>query len=749
MYIRQIALFILCLFAALLFNDDLAQALQFGVRYDITPSADQLPEDTRIVLENILNDSINEIPEGGDFFVTSVRWEEDWAIVSVSLADLDIPPDEGSNTRLADAPSYVVLLAESDGQWSGSVEGDPNMEKTMAKLPADVLSSFARNVLMGKQNNSPQAVQASYKLPWPSGFPWIRTDGYGDPGWHNSALWTFPANHSLDFDILGYTNSDILAAATGTIRYMCRGANNQWFVRVEDDDGVSLGYLHLDGATVPSNITELERVTQGQYMGRMREGWISDGCGTSEGTHIHIFFPYKPFTIDGYTFTETYTYQDVSLYSSQGNGGCCGCLPASCCGSAAMTTGADTPTFVLYDDYGNTQEPETTPLAMSMGQDDINFTLPTTPLPPPELAPVATATPIPDIDPPVFNTLVENQRNWSNQPQSLAFSWQSASDESELAGYRLYWGDDPNGTGEEFTTGTIYNPTELPEPNQPATRYLRVAAEDAAGNQSAWQTVAIWHYDPIAPSGSLTVASGSPTVRSLNVSLDLDADDEGSFVTQMRFSRDGNNWSAWEPYAISKAWQLANTDMQQTIFAQVQDEAGNTSETLAASITAVLNVELPSSPSYSIARSTFGMGGGDKSSPSYQVRGTSGQAYGTGRMQSTSYRVNSGYWAGSVCPTVEFVAGPTITTDGSTVTLSWTAASGATSYNIYRDTTPFFAPTTSYRSTTSTTWDDPEANAIGDPATNYYYIVKPVNGCGESSTLYRLGAFDFGLTPGS
>ena len=100
----------------------------------------------------------------------------------------------------------------------------------------------------------------------------------------------------------------------------------------------------------------------------------------------------------------------------------------------------------------------------------------------------------------------------------------------------------------------------------------------------------------------------------------------------------------------------------------------------------------------------------------------------------------------AVCPTAEFAAGPAISTDGSSVTLSWTAAIGATSYNIYRDTTPFFVPTTRYDFTDGTDWDDPAA--AGDPAINYYYIVKPVNACGESSTIYRLGTFDFGLTPG-
>ncbi|MCP4211879.1 MAG: hypothetical protein GY764_10435 [Halieaceae bacterium] len=81
--------------------------------------------------------------------------------------------------------------------------------------------------------------------------------------------------------------------------------------------------------------------------------------------------------------------------------------------------------------------------------------------------------------------------------------------------------------------------------------------------------------------------------------------------------------------------------------------------------------------------------------------------------------------------------------------LSWAAVVGATEYNIYRATTPYFTPATPYATTTDTTWTDPDANALGDPAANYYYIVRVVNNCAESTGLQRLGEFDFTLVPGS
>src|SRR5204863_322448 len=39
----------------------------------------------------------------------------------------------------------------------------------------------------------------------------------------------------------------------------------------------------------------------------------------SEGTHLHIYFPSKPFTMDGYTFSDANIYQDIALYSTQGS----------------------------------------------------------------------------------------------------------------------------------------------------------------------------------------------------------------------------------------------------------------------------------------------------------------------------------------------------------------------------------------------------------------------------------------------
>ena len=181
--------------------------------------------------------------------------------------------------------------------------------------------------------------------------------------------------------------------------------------------------------------------------------------------------------------------------------------------------------------------------------------------------------------------------------------------------------------------------------------------------------------------------------------------------------------------------------------AQVKDSAGNLSEAAQASVTAVLNVELPSSASYRIARSVLGMGGGAKTSASYRVQGTSGQLSGAGVLAGSSYQVRSGFWAGVTCPLAELAAAPDISIDGAIVTLEWDAVAGVTSYRIYRGTEPYFVLGTPYDTTSNTTWTDSDE---GDtPPVNHTYVVKAVNGCSESSTLYRVGEFKFALTPGN
>ncbi len=238
---------------------------------------------------------------------------------------------------------------------------------------------------------------------------------------------------------------------------------------------------------------------------------------------------------------------------------------------------------------------------------------------------------------------------WTNDPAPPTFTLpQAVDDSSGVAGYQFYWGANETGVGDTFITGVPVRVDETLSAGTTATRYLRVAPVDTAGNQGAWATVAVWRYDGVAPMGALVIGNGGDTTHSLNVTLHLAVSDVGSQVTQMRFSADGLQWTAWEAYTPVRFWRLENVATSQTLYAQVQDAAGNVSTAFQASVQAALNVDPPSSASYTLARSVMGMGGGEKTSVSgnYTVRSTSGQSHGTGNLIGSSYQVVSGFWAG-------------------------------------------------------------------------------------------------------
>ena len=79
------------------------------------------------------------------------------------------------------------------------------------------------------------------------------------------------------------------------------------------------------------------------------------------------------------------------------------------------------------------------------------------------------------------------------------------------------------------------------------------------------------------------------------------------------------------------------------------------------------------------------------------------------------------------------------------VSLSWTASSGATSYNVYRSTTSGGEGTTVYATTTSTTY----ANTGLTNGTAYFYTVAAVNAIGTSAQSSQVSATPALAVPGT
>jgi len=102
------------------------------------------------------------------------------------------------------------------------------------------------------------------------------------------------------------------------------------------------------------------------------------------------------------------------------------------------------------------------------------------------------------------------------------------------------------------------------------------------------------------------------------------------------------------------------------------------------------------------------------------------------------------------CPGGEILPNVGISKNDNHADLSWDS-DGNTSFQVWRDTTPYFerdtANDTPY-ATVSTTYF-PDADVIGDPADNHYYYITASNTCEQiTPPSQHAGEFDFALMPG-
>ncbi len=86
-------------------------------------------------------------------------------------------------------------------------------------------------------------------------------------------------------------------------------------------------------------------------------------------------------------------------------------------------------------------------------------------------------------------------------------------------------------------------------------------------------------FDGAAPTGSLLINGGATYTLDNTVALTPSATDNQT-VSQMRFSNDMLNWTAWETYATTpKPWTLTAGMGSRTVYAQFRDDVGLISQT--------------------------------------------------------------------------------------------------------------------------------------------------------------------------
>jgi hypothetical protein len=97
--------------------------------------------------------------------------------------------------------------------------------------------------------------------------------------------------------------------------------------------------------------------------------------------------------------------------------------------------------------------------------------------------------------------------------------------------------------------------------------------------------------DTTLPTGSITINSGAIYATSTSVTLTLTSSDDGSGISQVRYSNNGSTWSSWETASASKTWMLTSGDGNKNVYYQIKDNAGLLSSSFSDSI--ILDTTVP------------------------------------------------------------------------------------------------------------------------------------------------------------
>jgi murein DD-endopeptidase MepM/ murein hydrolase activator NlpD len=154
-----------------------------------------------------------------------------------------------------------------------------------------------------------KAFAIDYKFPWAATVQWKWWSRGGDP-WH-AKYGSRPCSCAIDFATNSYF--EVLSPADGQVASVCVGPTTI-NMKVLHDDGNEMWYAHLDKTTVPNGLVPGVRLIQGQLLGQLRKGDISEivsSCpqphlttadqGNDTG-HLHWQIPlHKTLVIDGWT----------------------------------------------------------------------------------------------------------------------------------------------------------------------------------------------------------------------------------------------------------------------------------------------------------------------------------------------------------------------------------------------------------------------------------------------------------------
>ena len=240
---------------------------------------------------------------------------------------------------------------------------------------------------------------------------------------------------------------------------------------------------------------------------------------------------------------------------------------------------------------------------------------------------------------------------WQTITARPNFTWTPPVDEgSGVKGYFVYWGNDEKGESTSFiTANSLQSATPLCGAGAACTGYLRLQSQDNVDQKAEkFSTTFVLRYDGAPPVAAFTVNNGVTQTAQTLIQLNLQATDAGSGLREMRFSNDGQGWSAWEAYAASRVWEIPAISRQfWPIYAQVKDAVGNESLVVSRTVYLDVNVDRPRSANFRLFDWADVAGAGGHTSASYKAHASIGQVMDSPRITSTSYLLVGGYEAGS------------------------------------------------------------------------------------------------------
>ncbi len=243
--------------------------------------------------------------------------------------------------------------------------------------------------------------------------------------------------------------------------------------------------------------------------------------------------------------------------------------------------------------------------------------------------------------------------SWQRATALADFTWAEPHDEgSGVNGYYAFWGLDPAGVADAYTTARAFQSnTPLCATDSACTGYLRLRSVDNVQNQAEeWSTVFALRYDNAPPTVDFTFNGGVTQTAQTQITLDIQAADLGSGVKEMRFSSDGQSWTEWEVHRPTRAWTIPGISRKDwPVYVQVRDGVGLESPVVMHRVYLDVNPQRPRSDNFRLYANFAGAGAkAQTSAPSnMQLHSTVGQATDTKPTGSANFTLLGGYQAGA------------------------------------------------------------------------------------------------------